>query len=99
LHTGYRKRLIIRIAKNSLFNVVNEVSQRYFLFLFIRCSLLSAAIYTSKRINLCVRLVANVVRWLWLSPVSQQCRCGSFFLRRNHTDFSTHHLLPADSYL
>ncbi|EHC39543.1 hypothetical protein LTSEADE_1210, partial [Salmonella enterica subsp. enterica serovar Adelaide str. A4-669] len=34
LHTGYRKRLIIRIAKNSLFNVVNEVSQRYFLFLF-----------------------------------------------------------------
>ncbi|EHC75421.1 hypothetical protein LTSEMIS_0940 [Salmonella enterica subsp. enterica serovar Mississippi str. A4-633] len=26
--------MIIRIAKNSLFNVVNEVSQRYFLFLF-----------------------------------------------------------------
>ncbi|EAB5737996.1 hypothetical protein D5O23_06750 [Salmonella enterica subsp. enterica] len=77
LHTGYRKRLIIRIAKNSLFNVVNEISQRYFLFLFFRCSLLSAAIYTSKRINLCVRLVANVVRWLWLSPVSQQCRGGS----------------------
>ncbi|ACY87305.1 hypothetical protein STM14_0801 [Salmonella enterica subsp. enterica serovar Typhimurium str. 14028S] len=87
LHTGYRKRLIIRIAKNSLFNVVNEVSQRYFLF--FRCSLLSAAIYTSKRINLCVRLVANVVRWLWLSPVSQQCRGGSLFRRRKPPAFST----------
>jgi hypothetical protein len=32
------------------------------------------SIFMSKRINICVRLVANVVRWRWLSPVSQQCR-------------------------
>ncbi|OPW93009.1 hypothetical protein BZK40_10625 [Citrobacter portucalensis] len=75
LHTRYRKRLIIRVAKNSLFIVVTEVFLALlFYFLFFRCPLLSAAFYTSKRINICVRLVANVVRWRWLSPVSQQCR-------------------------
>jgi hypothetical protein len=44
------------------------------LFIFSRLPL--ARFKTSKRICTCVRLVANVVRWRWLLPVSPQCRAG-----------------------
>ncbi|ABV13597.1 hypothetical protein CKO_02480 [Citrobacter koseri ATCC BAA-895] len=82
LHSRYRKRLIIRVAKNSLFTVVCEVFlNATFTFLFFAVRFCSAAFYTSKRINTCVRLVANVVRWRWLSPVSQQCQVWSSFHR------------------
>ncbi|MDI4591025.1 hypothetical protein E6C29_29750, partial [Klebsiella pneumoniae] len=48
-----------------------------------------AAIYTSKRINPRVRLVANVVRWRWLSPVLQLCRALWQFRRLAPKDSST----------
>jgi hypothetical protein len=35
LHTGYKKRLIIRVAKNSLFIVVNEVFSALLFLLFV----------------------------------------------------------------
>ncbi|APM35001.1 hypothetical protein AGG97_14010 [Klebsiella michiganensis] len=75
---GRRKRLIIRVTKNSLYPVVMRIftaplfKQSYFIFL--RVAFGNRTFKTSKRICICVRLVANVVRWRWLLLVSQPCQ-------------------------
>ncbi len=43
-----QKVLIIRIAKNSLFNVVNEVSQRYFYFYFSLFAFVGSNLYVKE---------------------------------------------------
>ncbi|OMP96741.1 hypothetical protein BZP36_02735 [Raoultella terrigena] len=78
-----RKRLIIRVTKNSLSIVdLRTFPHRFLAVLFIFRGLpLAPRFKTSKRICTCVRLVANVVRWRWLLPPSPRCRAGSLFRR------------------